>query len=101
MTGLPDCNYPAFNAVAARLRGNGAAVENPAENPAPPGGAWLDWMRIAIPQLVECEGVLMLPGWNHSRGARVELQLALGLGLDVSFIAPQGQICGPARRYAP
>ena len=36
MTGLPDFNYPAFNAAAAKLRALGLEVLNPAENPPPP-----------------------------------------------------------------
>ena len=34
MTGLPEFNYPAFHAEAARLRQLGYHVENPAENSA-------------------------------------------------------------------
>ncbi|MCY1527250.1 hypothetical protein D9M68_623110 [compost metagenome] len=34
MTGLPEFNYPAFHAEAARLRALGYQVENPAENQA-------------------------------------------------------------------
>lgn len=32
MTGLPEFNYPAFHAEAARLRGLGYQVENPADH---------------------------------------------------------------------
>lgn len=32
MTGLPEHNFPAFHAEAARLRGLGYHVENPAEH---------------------------------------------------------------------
>lgn len=32
MTGLPDFNFPAFNDMAAILRGLGYHVENPAEH---------------------------------------------------------------------
>lgn len=85
MTGLPDFNYPAFNAVAACLRARGLEAVNPAEATPPPSGAWIDWMRLAIPQLLGCEAVMMLPGWGKSRGARIELQIALGLGMPVSF----------------
>ena len=35
MSGLPDLNSPAFNAMAERLRAHGHHVENPAENPPP------------------------------------------------------------------
>lgn len=83
MTGLPDFNYPAFNAAAARLRALGFEVENPAENPEPHCGSWLGYMRMAIRQISQCDGVVLLPGWQQSKGARIEHQLATNLGLVV------------------
>jgi len=84
MTGLPNLNYPAFNAAADRLRGEGFEVENPAENPEPPCGSWVGYMRLAIVQIARCEGLLLLPGWQHSKGARLELYIAQQLGLQVA-----------------
>lgn len=83
MTGLPDLNYPAFNAEAERLRALGYHVENPAENPEPECGTWLGYMRMAIVQLVNCDIVAMLPGWGASTGASIERDLAIDLGLEV------------------
>ena len=84
MTGLPDFNYPAFHAAAEALRYRGYEVENPAENPDPPGKTWLGYMRLAIPQMLTCDTVLLLPGWSKSRGARIEAVIA-GL-FDLSII---------------
>jgi hypothetical protein len=83
MSGLPDFNYPAFHAAAERLRGLGFDVENPAENPEPRCGTWLGYMRMALTQLAKCDGVALLDGWQDSRGARIERELALKLGLPV------------------
>ena len=83
MSGLPDLGYPAINAEAARLRALGYHVENPAENPEPSCVTWLAYMRIAITQLVQCDAIALLDGWQDSRGACVERTLADGLGLDV------------------
>jgi Domain of unknown function (DUF4406) len=83
MSGLPDFNYPAFHAAAQRLRDLGFNVENPADNPEPHCGSWLGYMRMAIRQLAQCDGVALLPGWESSRGARIEQQLATQLGLIV------------------
>ena len=85
MTGLPDFNYPAFNAEAARLRALGFHVENPAENAAPPCGSWAGYMRLAIAQLVTCDAICLLPGWSASRGASIEHDLAVHLGLAVMY----------------
>ena len=84
MSGLPDLNYPAFHAKAAELRAAGHHVENPAENPAPPCGSWQGYMRLAIAQLVTCDAIHLLPGWQASRGAVVEMQLANILGLTIA-----------------
>ncbi len=87
MSGYPQLNFPAFHAAAAALREAGHHVENPAEIVADPNTAWLDCMRADITRLVTCDAVYMLPGWEHSRGARIEHQLAAGLGLDVLHAA--------------
>ncbi len=81
MSGLPELNYPAFNARAAELRARGFHVENPAENPVPVCGSWEGYMRMAIAQLVTCDAIDLLPGWSSSRGATVEFGLAMNLGI--------------------
>lgn len=86
MTGLPDFNYPAFNAAAAQLRAMGHTVLNPAENPVPACGTWQGYMRLALAQLVQCECIVLLPGWAESKGALIERKLAQVLGMDVLLL---------------
>jgi len=81
MTGLPELNFPAFHAEAARLRGLGHEVINPAEINPDPNAKWEDCMRADIPQLVTCDSVALLEGWTASRGARLEHHIALELGM--------------------
>lgn len=81
MTGIPDFNYPLFNRAAAEFRARGYHIENPAENP--PCDSWGSYMRAAVRQLTTCDRVLMLPGWQESRGAQIERELALDLGIPV------------------
>ena len=83
MSGLPDYNYPAFHAAAAKLRALGYVVENPAENPEPPCKSWEGYMRLALAQLVRCEVTVRLPGWQSSRGAVIESSLSRILGMGV------------------
>lgn len=83
MTGLPQFNYPAFHAEAARLRALGFHVENPAENQAPTCGTWEGYMRNAVRQMLTCDAVALLPHWHASRGAVLERNLARQLGLQV------------------
>jgi hypothetical protein len=83
MTGLPGFNYASFNAIAKDLRTLGCEVENPAENPDPPGKEWAGYMRMAIAQVVKCDTLALLPNWHTSRGADLERRIALELGLRV------------------
>ena len=85
MTGLPDLNFPAFHAEAARLRALGFDAVNPAEiNPDQTMG-WEQCMRRDIPELVKCDGVVLLPGWERSRGASLEAHIAHALGMALVY----------------
>ena len=81
MTGLLDHNYPAFNAAAAKLRAAGFVVSNPAENDE--AATWADYMRKDIAQLVACDWIALLPGWEESKGAKLEHHIATSLGMPV------------------
>jgi hypothetical protein len=82
MTGLPGLNFPAFAAMTANLRSDGHTVTNPAELN-PDGGSWNDCMRRDIAALMDCDTVATLPGWEHSKGARLEVLIAERLGMTV------------------
>jgi Domain of unknown function (DUF4406) len=83
MTNYPEGNKPAFAAEAARLRGLGFEIVNPAELCNGFDGDWLACMRIDLAALVTCDGIALLPGWAASRGATIECHLARELGLRV------------------
>ena len=101
MTGIPNFNRPAFHAAAAYYRGIGYRVENPAENPVPAcGGTWKGWMRQAIVQLLTCRVIVLLPGWECSRGARLERWIALRRGIDVWVYVPTTRDVSLAFDYA-
>lgn len=85
MTGLPDFNFPAFNDMAAILRGLGYHVENPAEHGVVEGAEWADYLRYDIARLATCEALVLLPGWRHSRGALLEVHIAKALGIQITF----------------
>lgn len=46
--------------------------------------AWHDYMAACITELLNCTHVLLLRGWEKSRGANIERNLALGLGMYVT-----------------
>lgn len=89
MTGLPELNFPAFRAEAAWLRAMGNEVINPAEINPDPATKWEDCMRADIAQLVTCDGIHMLAGWEKSRGATLEHHIALSLGMTITM-SPSG-----------
>lgn len=82
MTGYPDFNYKAFHDASAQLRVLGFEVENPAENH-PPVQTWLAFMRMSLVQISKADGIAVLPGWEGSKGAKIEVQLATDLGIPV------------------
>jgi hypothetical protein len=88
MSGLPEYNYPAFNAEASKLREKGFHVENPAEGPELP--SWAAYMRRALRQMLTCEAICLLPGWTESKGATVEWLLACVLGMSIIYHQPPG-----------
>lgn len=86
MSGLPELNFPAFHRAAANLRAQGFDVVNPAEINSDPDAKWEDCMRADIAQLVTCEGIALLPGWERSRGAKLEAHIAQELGLRPIYL---------------
>lgn len=76
MTGIPEWNFPAFNAEAARLRALGYEVVNPVDINPDPGKAWHDCLREDIVQMLGCDTLALLPGWEMSEGANLELHIA-------------------------
>lgn len=89
MTGKPDLNFPLFHREAERLRAEGWHVVNPAEINADPSAAWLPCMRADIKQLVDCDTILMLPGWEWSKGASLEHHIAQRLEMRVIYLATE------------
>lgn len=86
MTGIPDLNFPAFHAAAASLRASGFEVVNPAEINADPSAGWSACMREDIAQLVTCQAIALLPGFERSKGATLERHIALALEMREIFL---------------
>lgn len=82
MTGLPGLNFPAFNTEALRLEGMGYDVVNPVDlcvNPT----SWEQCMRIDLAALLTCDMIALLPGWQKSRGAHLEVNIAHQVGIEI------------------
>jgi len=71
-----------FNRVAGKLRKLSYVVYNPAENFG--GKLGIDraeYMRVDLTHLLQCQAIVFLPGWERSKGAVLEHNIALELGL--------------------
>ena len=78
-----DPGYMAkFRGEEERLRSLGYRPVNPA-GIVPADVPREKAMRAAVRAMLQCEGVSLLPGWQRSKGARIEANLACALGLDV------------------
>ena len=86
MTGLPELNFPTFREAANELRRLGWEVVNPAELQIEAGATWEACMRADIKALCDCDTIALLPGWEKSKGAHLELHIAHRLGMEVSYV---------------
>ena len=87
MTGLPGQNYAAFQAAAERLRSQGVQVISPHEIIPPGAGPW-SWeahMRVDLAALLTADVIVLLPGWEGSRGAQLEKTVAEAIGTPVDY----------------
>jgi len=51
-----------------------------------PKGTWNQYMRNDIAILIICDEIHMLPDWKDSKGAKIEHQLALDLGIKIVYV---------------
>ncbi len=82
MSGHRQHNFPLFNRAAKLLRQQGFEVFNPAENKDDGvlrSRAFYMWRD--IPALMASEAIAVLPGWHKSRGASLEMWIALDLDI--------------------
>lgn len=86
MSGIAEFNHPAFHAAAARLRADGHQVVNPAEINPDTSKTWEECMRRDLQALADCSSLALLPGWENSKGARLEYDVAQALGMTITFL---------------
>lgn len=105
MTGMPDWNYPAFFDAETQLTALGHTPLNPARNDGDsaseaiagagsqevPTHPWEYYLRRDIPKVVSADALVVLPGWQNSRGATLEVHLATALGMPL-YILRDGKL---------
>lgn len=97
MSGLPEFNFPAFFAAAAKLEADGWTVFNPANkeqekkldaeayaegDPVKAAAKGFDFRTCYewdVLRVIEGNGIYMLPGWEMSPGARGEHAVAVAM----------------------
>lgn len=90
MSGYPQSNFPLFDTVAAELRASGWDVVSPAELDDPDvrakvlvdkstGKTWGEFLARDVKLIADegVEGIIFLPEWYTSRGARLEATVGL------------------------
>jgi hypothetical protein len=102
MRGLPQFNFPAFDAAAEELRAEGWEVHNPAEHDREmypdmeswggwangdasdcPGFSLSDAMVWDLDKVIHSDAIVLLPGWSSSQGATLEFEVARACGKDI------------------
>lgn len=63
----------------------GFAPVNPFKNGLPEEAHWREHMRADIALLLGCDYIYMLSGWELSKGAKLELDVASSCGIKVLF----------------
>ncbi len=92
MSGINQLNFPLFFAVATRLREQGFDIVSPAELDDPEvveaalkskgeytgRGTWGDFLSRDVKLIADdVQGIIFLPDWSKSRGARLEAYVGL------------------------
>ena len=104
MTGHPQFNIPAFAHAAEDMRDMGFNIVVPYELDDPytkscllassdgsvgsdhTGRTFIDYLARDLKVLAdECDGIILLPGWDDSKGARLEAYTALLLGKPIAL----------------
>ena len=105
MSGIKDWNFPAFFEAEEQLKELGYEVINPAHNdgetleealasagtPERPTNSWAYYMRRDLPGVLSVDALCVLPDWQKSKGASLEVQVAQALGLPI-YVIKNGEL---------
>lgn len=89
----PITNNPGYEKQFAeaeeKLLSRGHLVINPAKNP---GTCYKDHLDIGLLELIKCDAIYLLPGWEVSMGAQLEEHYATVTGL-IHVMDCDGELC--------
>ena len=106
MTGIKQWNFPAFFNAEARLTELGYIAINPARNDGDtvrkavaaagpidaPNNTWESYIRRDLPHVLKSDVVCVLPGWQNSRGAVLEVHVARSIGIPLMILSDEGLV---------
>lgn len=75
----------AFKVAQMKLSAEGWEVFNPMENGLLDSASTHEHMKVDIRHLLLCDSIYMMKRWTHSKGCKVEFDVATAIGLDVYF----------------
>lgn len=77
ISGQEDLARKQFAEAEARLRKAGYQTVNPFDNGLKDDDPWERHLAVDIIGLLACDAICQLPGWEDSRGARLEAEVAV------------------------
>lgn len=87
-----DENYrQKFNRAEKLLKSKGYKVLNPVKGEKN-GKEWSYYMKKDIKKLLKCDGIILLEGFETSKGAMLEKKTAEGLGYKIRVLLNNGNI---------
>lgn len=75
--------FQKFESVERMLVSAGLKVVNPMKLDHSHDGTWESYMRQDIAELMKCDAIYLLSGWEQSRGAKIEIKLAKELNFQI------------------
>ena len=105
MSGVEDFNFPLFFETEEILKELGYEVINPAHNdgesleealanagsPEKPRNSWSYYMRRDLAHVLAVDALCVLPDWQKSKGASLEVHVAESLGLPI-YVLKDGKL---------
>jgi len=100
MTGIKQWNFPAFFDAEEQLVALGYSVINPAHNDGTnlkaalksagpvtnPNNTWESYIRRDLPHVLRSDILCLLPGWQQSKGACLEVHVARSIGIPLMIL---------------